>query len=185
MFFAVPPKRKAEDCITEKYFWGNMKDYTKHAWDEFGDNWVSETVGSVNQLKEAMLDTHKLEAHVDTKIGAININIAAVKKEVKQLETSAARTSENIEQGKARMAAFEKSLKLQNEALKLQPKASEVKAMLQRLEKLETKFESHSQLEKELGRLQGRNEILERELKMAEQTNTLLSSQLRSQQDQV
>ncbi|KAK3250589.1 hypothetical protein CYMTET_40040 [Cymbomonas tetramitiformis] len=125
------------------------------------------------------------ESDVRTSFEKIAAKIAETEQSINSLQTSDARTFENIVTGQAKLVTFEKSLMLQKRAIELLPKTSTVTNIVQRLEKLETKFESHSQLEKELGRLQGRNEILERELKMAEQANTLLSSQLQSQQDQV
>ncbi len=188
----MPPKRKAEDPINEetmpinvKYFWGNLKDYVGHAWDVHGKNWPGDVIGKVNSLKETGAatdcDVKNIQTSVDTLAKKTDTEIAAVKTEVSKLETSVARTSEHIVKGQEKLATFERSLKLQNQAIHLLPKTSTITDILQRLEKLEKELESHSQTEQELGRLKGRNEILERELKLAEQNTKLLSSQLDSQ----
>ncbi|KAK3246690.1 hypothetical protein CYMTET_14523 [Cymbomonas tetramitiformis] len=156
---------------------------------QFAATNIAATNSDIKTLQETVDSTTEIETRLETMGAQIaattDAQIAATNSKVENLQKFATIAHENITQGKEQLAKLEKTLKLQNTALELLPKVSLVKALSQRLDKIEQQLESHSQIEQELGRLKGRNEILERELKLAEQTNKLLSTQLESQQDQV
>ncbi|KAK3288019.1 hypothetical protein CYMTET_4493 [Cymbomonas tetramitiformis] len=118
------------------------------------------------------------ESDVQEGFEGIAAKIAKTEHDIDSLQTSVTQTATNITRGKELMAVFEKALKLQNKALELLPKAPEVKAIVQRLAIVEKVCETHSNTVQELCQLKGKNEILERQLKVAEQDIFLLRSQL-------